>query len=434
MTGESDRNPNVRTDVIIADGQMLQNLPKLLPIRNSPYRIYKAKSNPIRMTKKISDVNLERVKAWQRHLSTGVLDALVFVNPSGPNFDRVCQAVEIVNTAQSYYRLKLKLDEGEEYLPHMDSPPNPNLIRQKLRAKHPNNLTIAVIERDMEDSSNLVTINEEPGCTIISCANWGGIEDAPATRIYLVYQFISALITFASCLTVSENSALTHRLPKEYDTGNTKGRDDPKVLRGCLFDYWVGSKLIYLCMVCARLCPSCRSSLLAHGTPLEAIVATEKLLDWVRSVIIGREQYLPRKVFIGHGRKNDWMVLRDMLRKWNLIVEEFNEEPVAGISISQRLKFMLEDSRFAFLVMTAEDKNADGYLSARMNVIHEIGLFQGRLGDKYAVVLRERNTKVFTNLDGINRLDYDPGKLSSLKPDIRRLLIARGVIPADVAR
>jgi predicted nucleotide-binding protein len=66
-----------------------------------------------------------------------------------------------------------------------------------------------------------------------------------------------------------------------------------------------------------------------------------------------------------------------------------------------------------------------------MNVIHEVGLVQGRLGTEYAVVLRQRDTEVFSNLDGINRLDYEPGHLSALAPEIRRLLIARDVMPAD---
>jgi predicted nucleotide-binding protein len=41
---------------------------------------------------------------------------------------------------------------------------------------------------------------------------------------------------------------------------------------------------------------------------------------------------------------------------------------------------MLDQASFAFLVMTAEDEQADGDHHARMNVIHEVGLFQGRLG------------------------------------------------------
>jgi predicted nucleotide-binding protein with TIR-like domain len=39
-----------------------------------------------------------------------------------------------------------------------------------------------------------------------------------------------------------------------------------------------------------------------------------------------------------------------------------------------RLKQMLDDAAFAFLVLTAEDERADGKVQARMNVVHEAGL------------------------------------------------------------
>lgn len=40
---------------------------------------------------------------------------------------------------------------------------------------------------------------------------------------------------------------------------------------------------------------------------------------------------------------------------------------------------MLSSAGFAFLVMTGEDMHDDNELHARENVIHEIGLFQGKL-------------------------------------------------------
>jgi len=50
---------------------------------------------------------------------------------------------------------------------------------------------------------------------------------------------------------------------------------------------------------------------------------------------------------------------------------------------------MLDAAAFAFLILTAEDEQADGRLYARMNVVHEAGLFQGRLGFARAIVLLE---------------------------------------------
>lgn len=69
--------------------------------------------------------------------------------------------------------------------------------------------------------------------------------------------------------------------------------------------------------------------------------------------------------------------MRDRL---HLPWDEFNRVPVAGFTNIARLSQMLDTAAIAFIIMTAEDEQADGKLHARMNVIHEAGLFQGRLG------------------------------------------------------
>lgn len=56
---------------------------------------------------------------------------------------------------------------------------------------------------------------------------------------------------------------------------------------------------------------------------------------------------------------------------------------------------MLHASAIAFLVMTGEDELKGGKVHARMNVIHEAGLFQGRLGFTKAIVLLEEGCEEF---------------------------------------
>lgn len=87
------------------------------------------------------------------------------------------------------------------------------------------------------------------------------------------------------------------------------------------------------------------------------------------------------KVFMGHGRSGAWRDLKDFIQdRLGLLWDEFNRLPVAGITNIARLSQMLDDAGIAFLILTAEDEKADGTIQARMNVIHEAGLFQGRLG------------------------------------------------------
>jgi hypothetical protein len=104
-----------------------------------------------------------------------------------------------------------------------------------------------------------------------------------------------------------------------------------------------------------------------------------------------------KNVFIGHGRSPVWYQLnRFLIERLHLICDEFNAEAVAGITTTARLQKLLGDADFAFLVMTAEDIHADNSSHARENVIHEAGLFQGRLGFERAIILLEEGCAQFT--------------------------------------
>ena len=56
--------------------------------------------------------------------------------------------------------------------------------------------------------------------------------------------------------------------------------------------------------------------------------------------------------------------------------------------------------------MTGEDLKEDGTITARPNVIHEVGLFQGKLGFSKAIVLLEKGTEEFSNLYGIQQIRF----------------------------
>jgi len=130
-----------------------------------------------------------------------------------------------------------------------------------------------------------------------------------------------------------------------------------------------------------------------------------------------------RRVFIGHGRSHVWRELKDFLHdRLGLPWEEFNRESVPGIATTDRLEQMLKVSSFAFLVMTAEDEHADQTRHARANVIHEVGLFQGRLGTRRAIILLEEGCQQFSNVHGLSHIPFPAGQVSAVFEDIRRVL------------
>jgi predicted nucleotide-binding protein len=105
--------------------------------------------------------------------------------------------------------------------------------------------------------------------------------------------------------------------------------------------------------------------------------------------------------------------------------DEFNRVPVAGVTNIARLSEMLEAAAIALLVMTAEDEMADGDL---MNVVHEAGLFQGRLGFTKAIVLLEEGCKEFSNIQGLGQIKFPQGNISAAFEEVRRVLEREGLI------
>jgi len=143
-----------------------------------------------------------------------------------------------------------------------------------------------------------------------------------------------------------------------------------------------------------------------------------------------QEQSTMRKVFFGHGRSPLWRELKDQVLSLGVLDwDEFNREAVAGRTTIDRLKEMLDAATFAFLVMTAEDEMGEGETRARQNVIHEAGLFQGRLGFERAVVLVEDGCSTFSNIDGLTIIKFPTGNIRVTFDDVRRVLVRERLIP-----
>lgn len=135
------------------------------------------------------------------------------------------------------------------------------------------------------------------------------------------------------------------------------------------------------------------------------------------------------KVFIGHGRSGVWKDLRYFLDKTlELNVDEFNSSSAAGMATIERLEEMLGSACFAFLIMTAEDVHEDGTAHARENVIHEAGLFQGRLGFRRAIVLLEEGCEEFSNIHGLTQIRFSKGNIRSCYEDVREVLKREGLV------
>ena len=114
------------------------------------------------------------------------------------------------------------------------------------------------------------------------------------------------------------------------------------------------------------------------------------------------------RIFIGHGRSAQWRDLKDHLTdKHGYQVNAYEVGVRSGYTITHILGEMLTESSFALIVMTDDDETADGQTRARQNVVHELGLFQGRLGFNRAIMVAESELEAFSNIDGVQQIRFN---------------------------
>lgn len=118
-------------------------------------------------------------------------------------------------------------------------------------------------------------------------------------------------------------------------------------------------------------------------------------------------------IFIGHGRDPSWRDLKDHLQDHHgYLVVAFETQPRTGMTVTQVLEEMLGHASFAIFVLTGEDESGEGRMRARQNVIHEVGLFQGRLGVTRAIVLIEEGVEDLSNLSGVQYVSFPRGQIA----------------------
>jgi hypothetical protein len=183
------------------------------------------------------------------------------------------------------------------------------------------------------------------------------------------------------------------------------------------------------------------ASELAHFPPVPSDFPDARAMDELRKrlrqleVIVERLESLVAAsvkgncVFIGHGRSPLWREVKDFVaERLELQWDEFNREAVAGLTTSERLTQMLSSAGFALLILTAEEERLDGTLHARANVIHEVGLFQGHLGLRRAIVLLEEGCAEFSNIIGLSQIRFPRGDVAARFEEIRRVFEREGLI------
>lgn len=222
------------------------------------------------------------------------------------------------------------------------------------------------------------------------------------------------LIELGKIKMMGENNFVSYIKPKQYSS-----RDSLAISQGIMTPPHL--KVWAECLSIKAPASACESLL----------VLMRKAFSYSQRQAIKMKQVsmVGTNVFIGHGRASAWRDLKDFVKdRLGLPYDEFNRVPVAGITNIQRLTQMLDSAAVAFVVMTAEDEQVDGTLEARTNVIHEVGLFQGKLGFTKAIVLLEEGCAEFSNIHGLGQIRFPAGNIGAKFEEIRLVLEREGLI------
>lgn len=135
------------------------------------------------------------------------------------------------------------------------------------------------------------------------------------------------------------------------------------------------------------------------------------------------------QIFIGHGRSKLWARVQVFLKDdLNLKPLTYEDESRTSESIINILNDFLNKSSFAILIMTAEDETAEGKTRARQNVIHEAGLFQGRLGFDKVIILKQEGLEEFSNIAGLQYISFTDEKIEQCFWELQRKFKKMGLV------
>lgn len=134
-------------------------------------------------------------------------------------------------------------------------------------------------------------------------------------------------------------------------------------------------------------------------------------------------------VFLGHGRNPVWVKVATFLKEeCSVPCKSFESDARTGQHVVDILMELLNTCNFAVMVLTADDETSEGTKRARQNVLHEIGLFQGRVGFNRVILLIQKGVEGFSNVEGVQYISFTDNEIHQAFYDLRRVLQREGII------
>jgi sugar/nucleoside kinase (ribokinase family) len=141
-----------------------------------------------------------------------------------------------------------------------------------------------------------------------------------------------------------------------------------------------------------------------------------------------RTEALPKGVFVAHGGDPRWRAVKAFIEEeCKLPVFSFESGVWGSTQVTEALNQYLEQCGFAVCVLTAEDMSADGRRWARQNVVHEVGLFQGRYGFDRVLLLVEEGCEYLPNTTEPFTVMFPKGSIDSTFWRVNKMFQTHGL-------
>jgi predicted nucleotide-binding protein len=137
-------------------------------------------------------------------------------------------------------------------------------------------------------------------------------------------------------------------------------------------------------------------------------------------------------IFIGHGGSQTWRVLKDFLNdRLELEWQELPQTPTEGVEVAAALRGALDSATVVLIIVAVEDEYDRGERHTRERLIHQLGLFQGRLGFQRVIVLLEDGCEALSTLGGRTQIDFPRGHIEECFEELQRIFERQKIIDAS---
>lgn len=318
------------------------------------------------------------------------MEIQLIYNTNHPNSAQIEKTCGILNTVQRYFYFKTIHDDGITLN-------GSECDAEAFLNNHfqPDKYKIFITNKQFRDNW---FSHEGRTCSIITTNNWEELYSPPSVTAYIMYQCAQSALGFAAEL--SENTVMNfiHYKPE-----------------GCMFDLCIDKKEIKLGMISGVICPICRATLLKYGTDELAIVASEQILSYVRSQVIGKPLLIENKAFVvmrfSENDENDHAYkygIKPAFLDLN-INESRADSKYESRPLLEKIKKNIEICRF---IVAKVDQN-------NLNVFFELGLAMGLSKDVLLISEESLVIDLPTDLKNWECLTYPKGNYEELRKRIK---------------